>query len=182
MIVSKVAKRYASALFQQAVEDKVLEPVAEDMRAIGESIHGSRELLLFLKGQTISRIKKQEVLDVLFDKELNKLTRQFIKLIIEKRREDQLHGIADAFEILYKKDQGLIDVEVFVITRPEAEQSKNLKLALEQKTGNKVHLTYTVDTSLKGGMAVRIDDTVIDGTVKHKLQQLETRFHQNTVA
>ncbi len=178
MVVKKVAHRYASALFQEAKSRNEVDAVARDMQRISESISGSSELLLFLKSQIISREIKANVLTELFDKDLSEISRSLVRLILEKRREDQLPGIAHIFGQLYKKEQGLQDIEVLVTKRPGSDQTDLLKKALEKKTGGKVLLSFREDPSLKGGMAIRIDDTVIDGTVKHKLQQLEASFQK----
>ncbi|MEX0681330.1 MAG: ATP synthase F1 subunit delta [Balneolales bacterium] len=178
MIVTKVAKRYASALFQQAQTEKALDAVSTDMQEIRSSISNSKELLRFLKSQVISREIKRNILHNVFDKGFHAVTQKFIELILKKRREDQLAGIADAFEVLYKKEIGIIDVEVLAIKRPDAQQIDHLKKALKKKTGSNVNLIFTDDISLKGGMAIRIEDTIIDGSVKHKLKQLEAKFRQ----
>jgi F-type H+-transporting ATPase subunit delta len=178
MIVKKVAHRYALALFQEAKSRNKLDDVAGDMQRIGDSITGSRDLVLFLRSKVIARDVKASVLRELFDKELSDLTRQLIRLILEKRREDQLPGIAHAFGNLYRKDQGLVDVEILVARKPGTDQADKLKMALEKKTGGKVLLSFREDPALKGGMAIRIDDTIIDGTIKHKLQQLEATFQK----
>jgi F-type H+-transporting ATPase subunit delta len=178
MVVKKVAHRYATALFQEAKSRNEVDAVARDMQRISDTVSGSRELLLFLRSQIISREVKAEVLKDLFDKELSEISRSLVHLILEKRREDQLPGISHVFGQLYKKEQGLQDVEVLVTRKPGPDQSELLKKALEKKTGLKVLLTFREDPSLKGGMAIRIDDTVIDGTIKHKLQQLEASFQK----
>ncbi|TVQ70268.1 MAG: ATP synthase F1 subunit delta [Balneolaceae bacterium] len=178
MVVKKVAHRYASALFHEAKNRNEVDAVARDMQRISESISGSSELLLFLRSQIISREIKANVLTELFDKDLSEISRSLVRLILEKRREDQLPGITHLFGQLYKKEQGLQDIEVLVAKRPGSEQTELLKKALEKKTGGKVLLSFREDPSLKGGMAIRIDDTVIDGTVKHKLQQLEASFQK----
>jgi len=178
MVVKKVAHRYASALFQEAKNRNEVDAVARDMQRISESISGSSELLLFLRSQIITREIKANVLEELFDKDLSEISRSLVKLILVKRREDQLPGIAHIFGKLYKKEQGLQDIEVLVTIRPGPEQTDLLKKALEKKTGGKVLLSFREDPTLKGGMAIRIDDTVIDGTVKHKLQQLEASFQK----
>ncbi|MBP3192372.1 ATP synthase F1 subunit delta [Natronogracilivirga saccharolytica] len=178
MIISKVAKRYATALFLEAKNRKELENVAADMQRINETILGSRELQIFLKSHIISRQNKKSTLDELFSKDISELSRQFISLILEKRREDQLSGICGYFGVLFNKEQGLLEIEVFVVKKPDAGLEKQLKKALESRTGSKVNLSYIEDHSLKGGMAVRINDTVIDGTIKHKLQQLELTLQQ----
>ena len=178
MVVKKVAHRYASALFQEAKSRNEVDAVARDMQRISESISGSGDLLLFLRSQIISREIKARVLAELFEKDLSEISRNLVRLMIEKRREDQLPGITYIFGQLYKKEQGLQDIEVLVTKRPGSDQTDLLKKALEKKTGGKVLLSFREDPSLKGGMAIRIDDTVIDGTVKHKLQQLEASFQK----
>ncbi len=178
MIIKKVAHRYALALFQEAKGSGNLNAVANDMQRIRKTVSGSLELQLFLKSQIISRDIKKKVLGELFDKELSDLSRQFLTLILEKRREGELPGIAEAIGLLYKKEKGLVDIEVLVTHLPDSKQSDVLKKQLEKKTGSKIELTFIEDSSLKGGMAIRINDTVIDGTIKHKLQQLEASFLQ----
>lgn len=178
MIVSKVAHRYAKAFFEEAKSLGELDNAARDMQLIFRSVSDSDELMRFLKSQIISREIKKTTLDALFSKQLSEPGRQLIRLILEKRREDQLPGIAYAFEQLYKIESGLTDVEVFVTSALDDSLSELLKQELQKKTGSKISITLTEDPSLIGGMAVRIGDTVIDGTIKHKLQQLEASFQQ----
>ncbi|MDG5766518.1 ATP synthase F1 subunit delta [Balneolales bacterium ANBcel1] len=176
MIVTKVAKRYASALFQEAKEQEALDAVSEDMKQVYSTISASSELRLFLKSHIISRKVKRDALDKLFGDNMHQITRQFIRLILEKRREDQLFGAAAAFGKLHRDDQGLLEVTVYMVTKPDDKQGQRLKKALEKRTGKTLSLNYIEDPSLIGGVAVRINDTVIDGTIKHKLQQLEGTF------
>ena len=178
-MVTKVAKRYASALFQEALGRKVLEDIARDMLMLSDSIRNSRELEFFLKSQIISGKKKGEVLSVLFTDAVQPLTNDLITLLLDKRREAHLYAIALWYNTLYKKEKGLIDAEVYVVYLPGEDQKNALRLSLEKRTGKKVSLTFIEDPDLKGGMAIRIDDTVIDGSVRHKLQQLEWAFQQD---
>lgn len=178
-MVTKAAKRYASALFQEALQRNVLEEIASDMQMLSQSIANVRELDLFLKSQIIAGKKKGDVLTALFAEAVNPLTNDLIRLLLAKRREAQLHGIATWYNTLYKKQKGLIDVEVRVVYQPGEEQKNALRLSLEKKTGKNVLLTFIEDSDLKGGMTIRIDDTVIDGSIRHKLQQLESAFQQN---
>lgn len=178
-MVTKVAKRYASALFQEALERKVLEDIARDMQMLVASIRNSRELNHFLKSKIIPGKKKGEALSALFSAAVHPLTNDLIRLLLEKRREAHLLAIALWYDTLYKKEKGLIDVDVHVVYSLGEEQVETLRLSLEKKTGKKVFLRFIEDPDLKGGMTIRIDDTVIDGSIRHKLQQLESAFQQN---
>ncbi|MDI6400560.1 ATP synthase F1 subunit delta [Balneolaceae bacterium ANBcel3] len=181
MIVSKVAKRYASALYQEAASSGNLETVAKDLTQIRSVIDQSNELLPFLKSMIISREIKKEVLTQLFGKSVSKQTQHFILLLLNKRRELFFYEIILAFQSLYKEEKGILDVDVLVIKKPDSDQEKNLIAALKKKTGNEVQLRFIEDPSLIGGMAVKIKDTIIDGTIKNKLQKLETTFQKTGI-
>lgn len=176
MMIKKVAGRYASALFQEAKNQKLLEKVSTDMQEIHDVITASPELMLFLKSKTISRKIKRDTLFELFKKPLSPLTRQFLNLVFEKKRENDLYDMTFAYQKMIKEEQGQIDIDVFVVSIPDEKQRDLLKKVLEKKTGKKVNLSFSKNRSLIGGMAIKIEDTVMDGTIKHKLQQIDTSF------
>ncbi len=178
MNITNVAKRYALALFKQAKSDDSLDVAAGDARFILECTEASHELKQLLKSQITSRKAKEQVFKELFEDKSCDLTRLFLKLVLEKRREAHLENMFHAFLQLYRKNQGSVDIEVMVAVQPDQDQIRALTKALERKTGSKISLFINKNPALKGGMAVRIDDTVIDGTVKHKLQLLENKFLQ----
>ena len=180
MLISKAARRYAIALLQIAQDDKSVEAVLADMNLIKNTIEDSRELLLVLKSPIIKLEDKLEILKQLFESKVQPLTYQLIKLISHKKREGILLEMADAYIQAYNKISGITDVEVFTARDLDSAQIDALKKALEQSLSKKVDLSVTSDESLKGGIAVKIGDTIIDGTVKHKLEQLEATLLQTT--
>lgn len=176
MHISKAARRYATALIELGRERDEMEVILDDMNFIKNTLDGSNELVLFLRSPIVKFDDKQAVLDELFGKEVSKVTRKFLVLLARKNRVSMLHQVSGAYLKLYNKYSGIIEVEVMVAGELNDSQQKELHKQLEKKTGKKVDLTIRIDESLKGGMAVRIDDTVIDGTVKHKLQELEEQL------
>lgn len=170
---TKAARRYATALLEVAKERNELEEILSDITLIQNTLEGSSELGTFLKSPIIKFDDKTAVLKELFFDDLQDPTRLFLKLLARKDRINVLQNVTEAFIAKYKENAGIITVEVFVAEELNDEQRKSLHHTLEEKTQKKVDLSITLDESLKGGMAVRIDDTVIDGTVKHKLAKLE---------
>ncbi len=169
----KAAKRYATALLELAKERNEVESILEDIEFIHNTIQGSRELVTFLKSPIIKFDDKTAVLDDLFFDDIQEATRLFIKLLARKDRINLLDQVTEAFIEKYKQYAGIITVDVFVAQELSDSQRKALLKELEDKTQKKVDMNVTQDESLKGGMAVRIQDTVIDGTIKHKLEELE---------
>lgn len=173
MHTSKAARRYATALLELTKERGELEKILEDITLIRNTMEGSKELVTFLKSPIIKFDDKTAVLEELFFEDLQEATRLFIKLLARKDRINLLDEVTEAFIAKYKEQAGIITIEVFVAKELNDEQRQSLHRTLEEKTQKKVDMNVTLDESLKGGMAVRIDDTVIDGTVKHQLAKLE---------
>lgn len=173
MLTTKAARRYATALLELAKERNEVEDILEDMTFIHNTLEDSRELINFLKSPIIKFDDKTAVLDELFFDNIQEATKLFVKLLTRKDRINLLDQIAAAFLDKYKEYAGIITVEVFVAQEMSDDQRQKLHQQLEEKTQKRVEMDVTVDESLKGGMAVRIDDTVIDSTVKHQLNKLE---------
>ncbi len=173
MLRTKAARRYATALLGIAQERNELKEILEDINFIHNTLESSSELVTFLKSPIIKFDDKTAVLEQLFFEDLQEATKLFVRLLARKDRINLLDQITEAFIQQYKKHVGIITVEVYVASDLNEDQRRSLHQKLEEKTQKQVEMNITVDASLKGGMAVRIDDTVIDGTVKHQLEQLQ---------
>ena len=176
MLISKAARRYANALLEIGKERNEVEDLLEDMQFINNTMEDSRDLIVFLRSPVINFDDKQAVLLEIFGDKIEEVTKEFLKLLTRKNRVNLLHQIARAYIERYNKYAGIIEVSVAVARSLKESQKEALLHKLEEITSKKVRLTVNVDESLKGGMAVRIDDTVIDGTVKHKLRELEEQL------
>lgn len=169
----KAARRYANALLELADERDEVEPILEDIQYIHKTLEDSRELVVFLKSPIINFDEKNKALQTIFFDNLEEATKLFIKLLTRKERVNLLDQIAEAFIERYKEYAGIITVNVFTARPLKENQHKALHKELEEITQKTVDMNITVDEDLKGGLAIRIGDTVIDGTVKHKLEELE---------
>jgi F-type H+-transporting ATPase subunit delta len=181
MPTTKAARRYANALLELAKERDEVDEILKDIEFIHNTVEGSRELVTFLKSPVINFDDKTQALEKLFFDKLEEPTKLFLKLLARKDRINLLNQITEAFIAKYKEYAGIITVEVYVARELSGEQKELLHKNLEQKTQKKVDMNITVDEELKGGMAIRIEDTVIDGTVKHKLKELEESLLSTTV-
>jgi F-type H+-transporting ATPase subunit delta len=178
---TKAAKRYATALLELAKERDEVDEILNDIELIHNTMEGSRELIVFLKSPIIKFDDKRNALEELFFDNIEEPTQLFIKLLARKDRINLLDQIAKAFIKKYKEYAGIITVNVYVARELSEDQRDTLHQQLEEKTQKNVEMNITLDESLKGGMAIRIEDTVIDGTVKHKLEQLEESLLSTTV-
>ncbi|MEQ9310344.1 MAG: ATP synthase F1 subunit delta [Balneolaceae bacterium] len=181
MLVSKAARRYATALLETAKEQKVVEETLKDILFIKNTIDDSKELLVFLKSPVIKPSDKEAALKSIFGNKISKLSNGFVELISSKERASILVEIVTAFIEQYNEYAGIIKIEVRTAHALDKAQINELKKVLEKTTSKKVVMDLKEQPELKGGLLVKIHDTVIDGTVKHKLEQLEQMFLANSV-
>lgn len=182
MFITKAARRYATALLEVAKDIGQVDAILEDVKFIDATIEGSKELQMFLKSPIVKYDDKMQALDEIFGGRLQQdTTARFIRLLAKKERVNLLLQISKAFFEKYNQYAGIIEVDVYTAKELTDKQKSALHKALEDKTSKKVEMSVNLDASLKGGIAVRIDDTVIDGTVKHKLQELEDQFMNTAI-
>jgi len=175
-MISKAAKRYAKALIDIGIQSNKLDEIKEDMMLLDQSIEESRDLKLFLKSPLIKKAIKNSALKEIFEGKVQQITMNLIELLVEKNREQLLHDITASYVLLYKKHHGIIDVEIRSAFELDDQETNKLKNILESYTGKTVQMDLSVHKELLGGLTVRIDDTIFDGSVKHKLSQLEKSF------
>lgn len=173
---SKAARRYANAFLETAVEKKVVDKAYQDIILLQNTLQGSRELQLFLKSPIVKKDMKNAALTDIFASKISTLTINLLHLLSEKNRVDLLEDIVKHFINLYNQFRGIIEINVSTAAGLDKNQLQALIRNLERLTGKKVQTNVYENKELIGGILVRIDDTVIDGTVKHKLNQLKDRF------
>jgi F-type H+-transporting ATPase subunit delta len=174
----RVARRYARALMAVAEERNVLDRTAADLEIIRTLVRGSRELRLFLARPIVSEDKKRAVLRELFGPSLGLLTMEFINLLVDKRRESELLGIIEQFGEIRDEKLGIVNVDVTSAVELSSSQEQELSRRLEQQTRKRVRVRFTLDKAVRGGLLVRIGDTVLDASLRHQLDLLRERFTQ----
>ncbi|MDH4068800.1 MAG: ATP synthase F1 subunit delta [Ignavibacteria bacterium] len=173
---TRVARRYAVALMDAAVEQNAVEAVAADMKKLGALLTESRELSLFIVSPIIQAAKKKSVLREVLKSLVGKEVLTFCLLLASKGREEHLPVIVEQFTGLYNERLGIVDVDVSAATPLGDDQQEKLRKELEQYTSRKVLLKAGVDKDLRGGLLIQIGDTVLDGSVRHQLERLKDRF------
>jgi F-type H+-transporting ATPase subunit delta len=177
---TRVARRYALALMTAAEGQQSKAAIATDVGFIGNLIRSSRDLRLLLTSPIVSIPRKRSVLHEILKGRVQPMTLSFIDLLVTKQREALLDEIADQFLALHDERQGIVNVNVTTAVALSAEQQRTLTTALEQQTKKKVRVNTVLDPAIKGGLRVRIADTVVDATVTHKLERLRLRFIHGT--
>ena len=173
---ARVARRYAMALMADAVQQKNIDNIAKDLELVGRTLAESRELRLFVAIPVVSQPKKRKVFGELWGNSIGKDTLTFINLLTEKSRESVLPDVVEQFEILHDEFLGVVNVEVRTAVEFNYPQEKELRQRLEHIMNRKARLQFVIDKTIKGGLIVRIGDTVLDSSVTRQLERMRDRF------
>jgi F-type H+-transporting ATPase subunit delta len=178
---TRVARRYALALLTAAEGQNIQDTVAADIEFIGRLTRSCRDLRLLFASAVVSIPRKRAVLHDLFKGRVQPMTLSFVDLLTTKQREVLLLDIVEQFGVLRDQRLGIVNVDVTTAVDLTTEQQRALTMALEQHTQKKVRVHTVLDPAIKGGLRIRVGDTVLDATVTHKLERLHQRFTQGTV-
>jgi F-type H+-transporting ATPase subunit delta len=168
---SKVARVYATALYQAAHEEGRVDVVRRDLGEFVQAVDSSPELTSLLAAEEITDLKKTEVLMELTEGG-DELMRNLLRLMVDKGRETEVPAVYRAFVELVEQAQGLIRVEVVSAVPMPDQLQKALKGKIETSLKKTVELKLIVDKEILGGLKLRIGDRVADASVRHRLEEL----------
>ena len=172
-----VAQRYASALADVALEHKNAEQVKADLRSFVGLVNESADLRNFLASPAVPRPAKQAVIEKLIARlGASRTLRNFLFLLVENRRAQELPQIQQAFEQQLNARLGVAEAQVVSARELSAPERAELMRALEKITGKRVEARYGLDPALIGGAVVRIGSTIYDGSVREHLNRLRARL------
>ncbi len=175
-----VAKQYA-----QALADFVFAPgqaigadeVAAQLRALEELAGESPELRTILLSPAVPPARKRAVVSRLTASiGLAALVRNFLFVVIDRRRTALLSQIREAFEALVDERRGVVRAHVRTAAELAEAQKRRLAEALEAMTGRQVRCDYALDEQLLGGALLRLGSTVWDGSLRGRLEALRRRL------
>lgn len=171
-----VSRRYAAALFNQSKAAGTLKETAADLAQVAEMLAGNKALATMIAHPLVTEARKKSVLQAAFSEKVSAATMGFLNLLADKRRTDLLTATKLEFDELLRAHNNIVAATATSAVPLSASQLAALEKALESRTGKDIELTTSVDPSLMGGILVRIGDTVLDGTVKGKLDRLREQL------
>ena len=173
MSVQIVARRYAQALLELAVEQGLLDKVVNDVATVADAWNTSVEFRNAIENPLVALPVKKAVINELADQiGASPVTRNTLLLMIDRRRARALPYVAQWLRELADARQGLVHAEVTTATPlPDAYYGR-LQTQLETMTGKRVVVDRRTDPALIGGVVTRIGDRIFDGSLRTRLQSL----------
>jgi len=171
-----VVRRYANALFSAASAAGNVDQVENELGAVHQVLRTVPRLQKVLQAPTIAGERKKALLKTAFAGQVGPLTARFLDLVVDRRRESILRDIHTEFHRLANSARNILPVGVISATPLTDAEQDALAAALARRTGKRVVLRVEIDPQILGGLMLRMGDTVIDGSVRSRLEQLRTRL------
>jgi F-type H+-transporting ATPase subunit delta len=174
VIDTTLAKRYAKALVEIGQEHHALGQYGEDLATICQAIEASWDFREVLISPVFTKEDKKGIAgDILGKLGTDPMVTNFIYLLIDRKRIDQLAGIEEAFRAAVDEINGITRGEVTSAEPLSEDALQRVTEALSHISGKQVLVTTAVDTDMIGGLVARVGDMVFDGTIRTQLNQLK---------
>lgn len=168
-----VSKTYGDALFAVALEENRMDEFFEAVKVVADVMRANDELGKLMNHPKIMKEDKVKIVEETFGGKVPKEIVGIMTLLVSKGRADSMLSVFDYFIDLVKEEKkiGKADV-VTAILLDEKQKSKVEAKLLETTSYKSFEMNYSVDTSIIGGMIIRIGDRVVDSSIKTKLFEL----------
>ena len=180
MANQKLARRYATAVFELASEAKAVEQVGKELRVLSDAIADNESALNFFLSPVVDRKEKERTLVAAFDGKAHPVALHTMLLLVRKRREALLREIVAEYAALELASRGEDSLTITSAKPLEAGELRNIVSQLERIYGKKFEVTQIVQPGLIGGLRILMGDRRVDGSVEGRFQELaRTLFARN---
>jgi len=169
--------QYANAMADVALVQGVAEPASKQLHDFGAAYAESTELRTFLASPAVSLEAKHAVLETIVARlGASKIIRNFLFVLTDHRRTQLIPEVVTAFHQVIRYRQGIAEAEISSAIELTGAQKKEMAATLAQLTGKKIEAKYALDPALLGGVVVRIGDTIYDGSLRSRLNEMRARL------
>lgn len=176
-----VSKRYALALFEAGLELNKLDEFKEEMNFLGRTIEDEPQLSTILEHPKVTKEEKKELIRAIFGQKLSQEMLNFIYLIIDKRRERYIDEVKEYYNFLYNEENNIIEATAVTAIPMDKQHQDKLSIVLSNRLGKKVILENLVDKNVVGGVLLKIENKLLDGTIKGRLNDIERSLKEMKV-
>lgn len=175
--MEEIAQVYARALFEVAKEQGKLDLVREQLGTFADALNDNADLRVFFFSPYFSTEEKKDglrrtVVDA------DPAIVNFLETLLERHRMPVVFRIRDEYGRLWDQENRLLPVEVTSAVDLDDATVKSIGERIGDQTGQRVELTSRVDPSILGGIVLRVGNSILDASIKHRLDQLRKHVAQ----
>ena len=171
------AERYSLALFELSEENNLLNQIEDQASSMLNLINQSNDFSNLIKDPTINQEDLSKVIsEILQNNKFDTLFKNFSNFLIQKRRFFFIERILKSFIEICSRKRGELKAELRSAKNLSSEEITKITELLTKNFSSKIKLNYVYDESLIGGLVVQVGSTMVDTSIKNKLQQIENRM------
>ena len=169
--MEEIAAVYARSLFEVAKEQNKLDTIREQLGAFADALNDTRELQVFFFSPYFSTTEKQDGLDRAVS-DADPILVNFLKLLIENHRTPVIFRVRRVFDELWLQENKRLPVQVTSAVALDTATVTLIGDRIAEQTGQKIDITSTVDSDILGGLVVRVGNSILDASIRNRLEQL----------
>jgi ATP synthase F1 delta subunit len=175
--MEELAQVYARSLFEVAREQDKLDLLREQLGQFADAVKDNRELELFFFSPYFSTKEKQGALEKVLDGADPRLI-SFLDLLIENHRMPVIFRVRREYDRLWEQENRLLPVVLTSAVELDEQTTKSLSERIGERTGRTVTLTTRVEPDILGGIVVQVGNSILDASIRNRLEQLRTQVAQ----
>ena len=169
-----MAGRYATALFELALESKAVDPVKSDLASFDAMVASSPDLTRLVRSPVFAADEQAKALVAVLDKVgIKGIAANFLRVVAGNRRLFAVREMIRGFNALVARHKGEVTAEVTVAEPLNDARMNEIRDALKQVTGKDVQIDVTVDPSIIGGLKVKVGSRMVDASLRTKLNSIK---------
>ena len=169
-----MAGRYATALFELALEQNAVDAVGADLTKFDQLVAGSADLARLVRSPVFTAEEQLKALGAIIDRaHFSGLAARFLKVVVSNRRLFAIRDIINAYRAIVAKHKGEITAQVTVAEQVSGAHLAAIKDALNSVTGKQVQVDVRVDPAIIGGLVVKLGSRMVDSSLRTKLNAIK---------
>ncbi|MCX8054789.1 MAG: ATP synthase F1 subunit delta [Ignavibacteria bacterium] len=176
MNTERISIRYARALIDAAKPLNLVDTAFNDLIKVEAILSASQDLRNLIKSPIIKAHHKIKIFKEIFSNQVSEIVLNFLVLLADKRREILIPDIIKQFKRIYYTEQGLVEIDIYTANELAQEIKKKIEDNISKKLNLKIISNYIIDKSLKGGIKVKVEDTIYDASVSTMLNKLHQKL------
>ena len=175
--MSLAVKKYSKALFEIAEAENCLDEIYEQFKAVDEQIIADKDFAKIVDTKILTAREKKDVFEKILA-EANPYLLNFFRVLVDNDRTEELREIFAAFEEDYKDYKNILEATAVTAIALTPGELEDIKKTLSQKYSKTVYLDNKVDESIIGGMILYVGNTMLDASIRTKMNGLRDQMKQ----
>jgi ATP synthase F1 delta subunit len=175
--MEEIAQVYARSLFEVAKEQDKLDSVRDQLNEFAQALNDNRELAIFFFSPYFSTEEKKDGLHKTVQ-DAEPIFMNFLEALVERHRMPVIFRIRGRYEDLWDEENQLLPVQVTSAIELDESIVNNIGERIGEQTGRKVELSSNVDPDILGGIVLRVGNSILDASIRNRLNQIRRSVAQ----